>query len=363
MKYLFFVLLILSLSLNIMAQSNLPAEDNLSKSDEFFLLQNNQKVAVIYIATGNYIVFWDNFYQSAEKNFLPGVKKHYFLVSNYSFEKLPDNVTHIYYPHKEWPSITVEKFNIIYSLKDKLTDYAYTYSFNANTWFIQPITDDIIPNETQKIIAGLHPSFYKTNHKYPYCSDKESPAYLEQNEKSQYYQASILGGITNDFLKMAQTIKEWTNSDLKRNYIPVWHDESYFNKYVADIVPLELTPNYLWGSFPSEKAFNLFANNVKIVMLKKNKSQDSGMNYYRNIKLIDENPKSLLNFFYISYRNGDADFVSFDNNLFYTITNKKSATFVKKEDLYQVNYSDGKELCFREIKGSSFLYEIDCPSK
>ncbi len=200
MKYFFSVFLILCLCLKVMAQDNTFSDDVPSKADRFLFLQNNQKVAVIYIATGNYIIFWDNFYKSAEKNFLPGVEKNYFLVSNHSFEELPDNVTYIYYPHKEWPNITVEKFSIIDSLKDKLTDYAYTYSFNANTWFIQPVKGDILPDERQKIIAALHPSFYKTNYQYPYCSDKNSPAYLEQTEKSQYYQAAILGGITGDFL-------------------------------------------------------------------------------------------------------------------------------------------------------------------
>ena len=41
-------------------------------------------------------------------------------------------MTHIFYPYKNWSSIVVEKFHIIYSLKEKLADFAYTYSFNAN---------------------------------------------------------------------------------------------------------------------------------------------------------------------------------------------------------------------------------------
>lgn len=337
------------------------ADEVSSQVDRFLLLKKTQKVALIYIATGNYIVFWDNFYKSAEKNFLPGVNKHYFLISNHSLDELPDNVTHIYYPHKKWPSIALEKFSIICSLKDRLTDYAYTYSFNANTWFVQPIKGDIIPNATQKIIAALHPSFYKTDYTYPYCSDKESPAYLEQTENSRYYQSGLIGGVTKDFLKMAQIISQWTDSDLKRNYIPIWHDESYFNKYIADKNPLVLTPNYLWGSFPSELAVSSFSNDVKIVVLDKEKLKNVGMDYFRNTKFVENNPKYLSDFFYVSYKNGDSDFISFDNNSFYVPLQQKSGKFKKEGDLYEFNYSSDQKSCFKTIKKSAFFYEVECP--
>lgn len=106
-------------------------------------------------------MFWDDFYKSAEENFLPDVEKHYFLITNHTMDKLPDNVTHIFYPHKNWSSIVVEKFHIIYSLKEKLADFAYTYSFNANVLFVRPVEQDIIPNASQRLVAALHPSFYK----------------------------------------------------------------------------------------------------------------------------------------------------------------------------------------------------------
>ncbi len=126
-------------------------------------------------------------------------------------------------------------------------------------------------------------------------------------------------------------------------------------------MPLGLTPNYLWGSFPSKTAFNLFANNVKIVMLEKNKSQKIGMDYYRNIKLVNDKPQMLSNFFYLSYQNGDADFVSFNGNLFY-ILNEYPGHFVKKEDTYYFNYSGKEVKCFKMIKGTSFFYEAACQS-
>lgn len=160
-------------------------------------------------------------------------------------------MTHIFYPHKNWSSIVVEKFHIIYSLKEKLADFAYTYSFNANALFVRPVEQDIIPNASQRLVAALHPSFYKRAGSLPYDKNKESPAYLKQHSNSKYYQSGLMGGETKAFMEMAEVIKTWTDDDLKRNYIPVWHDESYYNKYMSDKSALVLTPNYIWGSYPS----------------------------------------------------------------------------------------------------------------
>ena len=40
------------------------------------------KAAILYIATGKYTVFWKEFYESFEKNFLPQTKKTYFLFTD-----------------------------------------------------------------------------------------------------------------------------------------------------------------------------------------------------------------------------------------------------------------------------------------
>ena len=39
-------------------------------------------VAILYIATGRYTVFWDYFYKSAEKYLLPNCDKHYVLFTD-----------------------------------------------------------------------------------------------------------------------------------------------------------------------------------------------------------------------------------------------------------------------------------------
>lgn len=40
------------------------------------------KVAVLYICTGKYDVFWKDFYISYEKYFLPDCEKHYYVFTD-----------------------------------------------------------------------------------------------------------------------------------------------------------------------------------------------------------------------------------------------------------------------------------------
>lgn len=57
---------------------------------------NPKNVAVLYIATGKYIVFWENFYKQTEKYFLPRHKKTYFLFTDHDDLKVPENVVKIH---------------------------------------------------------------------------------------------------------------------------------------------------------------------------------------------------------------------------------------------------------------------------
>jgi len=40
------------------------------------------KIAVMYICTGKYECFWDEFYRTSEQYFYPDIDKHYFVLRN-----------------------------------------------------------------------------------------------------------------------------------------------------------------------------------------------------------------------------------------------------------------------------------------
>ncbi|MFR6034556.1 MAG: hypothetical protein ACLUKN_16135 [Bacilli bacterium] len=48
------------------------------------------KTAVLYIATGRYLTFWKDFFESSERYFLRGIHKSYFVFTDSS----PSDVAH-----------------------------------------------------------------------------------------------------------------------------------------------------------------------------------------------------------------------------------------------------------------------------
>lgn len=86
------------------AGGNLSAKSD--KKDEL------PKIAILYIATGRYIVFWDEFYKKMEQNFLPDYPKTYFIWTDATDKKFPSNVKRIYQKQLEWPLITLKRFEM-----------------------------------------------------------------------------------------------------------------------------------------------------------------------------------------------------------------------------------------------------------
>lgn len=67
---------------------------------------NKPSVAILYIATGRYTVFWKYFYRSAEKHLLPNSNKHYVLFT--------DNLA-LTSKQTDYPNVTVIKQEALYS--------------------------------------------------------------------------------------------------------------------------------------------------------------------------------------------------------------------------------------------------------
>ena len=97
-----------------------------------------KKIAILYIATGKYIEFWDRFYNECEQYFLRNHEKTYFIWTD------ADEFTHqnnlrvhtIYQEQLHWPFPTLLRFKFFRTQKELLKDYDYIYFFNANISFL-----------------------------------------------------------------------------------------------------------------------------------------------------------------------------------------------------------------------------------
>jgi hypothetical protein len=66
-----------------------------------------KSIAVLYVCTGDYVMFWEDFFKSAEKNFAPESRKEYFVFTdskNIYGENKFENIKRIYQPNLGWPN-------------------------------------------------------------------------------------------------------------------------------------------------------------------------------------------------------------------------------------------------------------------
>lgn len=240
------------------------------------------KIAVLYIATGRYIIFWDGFYQSAEKNFLPNYKKHYFIFTDAETQKFGKNVTRIYRKQHAWPYDTLDRFDLFASIENQLKKYDYIYFLNANAEVVSMVGDEILPTIEQGITVAWHPGYYleKDVDTYPYDRNSKSAAYIPYGKGKYYVQGGFNGGRTKDYLRLIHTLKEKTTLDKRNGIMARWHDESHLNKYILDKNPLVMPPNYIWARF-SYEVEKIFKNNIKIVMRYKQSPEWGGTAWLR----------------------------------------------------------------------------------
>ena len=213
-----------------------------------------KKIGVLYICTGAYQVFWKDFYESFEKYFLKNSEVHYFIFSdadeiygNGSNKRIHFNKIEA----KPWPLVTLLRFHTFLSIKTELEDFDFLVFFNANMKCCMNISeDDFLPNiqQNEMLVVTQHPGYINSKKCYfPYERNKKSTAFIPYNKGRVYVIGAVNGGKTECFLAMCESLKTNIEIDLKKNYIPVWHDESQLNWYLQERCDYKLlSPSYCY---------------------------------------------------------------------------------------------------------------------
>lgn len=217
------------------------------------------KIAVLYICTGKYNQFFEGFYESAKKFFLVDAEKTFFVWTD--DDSIGTGKSDVEIIHKEcagFPMDSLLRFETFLTAKEEILKRDYVYFFNANTLFLQPIGDEILPNETG-LVAGV----WEKNEKRwdclkPYERRKSSTAYIPPFDGPYHYVGGFLnGGTAPAFVKMAETLAENTRVDLEKDIIAVVHDEShlnaYFHKHKGFCLPYTLCRPEEWGITDANK--------------------------------------------------------------------------------------------------------------
>jgi len=112
----------------------------------------------------------------------------------------------------------------------------------------------------QGLTAAQHPMYALRKEWWPpYEPNQNSEAFIPRPGKviadaqgkprfmPLYYAGGFQGGKTEEWLTAMKEMRTMTDKDLNKNYIPIWNDESIWNKYLFKHEPaVVLTPSYIY---------------------------------------------------------------------------------------------------------------------
>jgi len=212
-----------------------------------------KNIGILYICTGPYVLFWEDFYNSFEKYFLPTMEKKYYVFTDAHEIYMEDNAN-VFRCHIEaqpWPLITLLRFSTFLSIEDEIRKCDYLMFSNANIVCNMPISEkEILPNyeDGEELFVTTHPGYYKKNKlEYPYDRNPKSLAYIPWNCGNNYVIGAFFGGTSEAFIRLSKTLKKNIEEDLKTNIIAKWHDESHLNRYIVNRSNIKfLSPEYCY---------------------------------------------------------------------------------------------------------------------
>lgn len=196
------------------------------------------RIGILYICTGPYYLFWEDFYNTFEKNFLPNIQKNYFVFTDAEKIYCENNKNIQVYRiiNQPWPLITLLRFNTFLTIEEELKKYDYLMFSNANIVCNKVISEkEFLPRESkcEDIFVTSHPGYYKKSPiNFPYERNPKSLAYIPWNCGKDYVIGAMFGGTSRAFIQMSKTLKYNIEEDLKKNIIAKWHDESHLNRYI-----------------------------------------------------------------------------------------------------------------------------------
>ena len=106
-------------------------------------------LAILYICTGPYAVFWHDFYPNFKANFLPDCDRTFYVftdAAHIDYEDAPD-VRRIYQKALPWPQSTMLRFDAFLGQADALQGYDYLFFANANLHCTRVIRADELLSE------------------------------------------------------------------------------------------------------------------------------------------------------------------------------------------------------------------------
>lgn len=261
-----------------------------SENYDVLFYRPKNKIGILYICTGKYIQFLENFITTANEYLLPSSNKQYFIFTDSEFEgDWDDSICIIHQPKLGYDKDidtsydSLMRYHIFLKHKHLFENLDYLVFFNANTIFVDYIFEhDFLPNDQNDGLVSVHHSghYIMKDNWNGYDETSSSVSYISPNERTKKYcQGALIGGKTTEFLNMCLHISNQIDYDLSKNIHPKWWDEPYMNRYLFNKNPLILNPGY---SFPDNVDARNLMSHIKIYALQLDKNNFGGHNFLKS---------------------------------------------------------------------------------
>ena len=169
-------------------------------------------LAILYICTGPYAVFWHDFYPNFKANFLPDCDRTFYVftdAAHIDYEDAPD-VRRIYQKALPWPQSTMLRFDAFLGQADALQGYDYLFFANANLHCTRVIrADELLPDPAagQSLTAVCHLPYYGKNPIFhPYDRSGKSRASIPYSCGQYYVAGGLNGGTAAAYLALCREL-------------------------------------------------------------------------------------------------------------------------------------------------------------
>lgn len=203
---------------------------------------NKINIAVLVVATGNYLSYATKMIESFQKHFLPGYKKTFVVFTDkeiVEIRQLNVNCIDVQVTHLPWPLGTMIRYHYYLNFL-KTTTIPFDYIFHTDADVLA--VSDIIPEEVfHPMVAVRHCGFLQS--KGTYETNPKSSCYVSPAANAKYYfGGSFTGGTKAKFIDFATKVTTMLNQDLQNRIIPIWHEESAINKVLNEQLPDKILP-------------------------------------------------------------------------------------------------------------------------
>ena len=202
---------------------------------------SKKRIGIITIATGRY---YDEFIPTLKKSIDTYLSHPSLQITFYCFtdsNQQEKGVEHFPIKHLAWPFSTLMRFHSIAEEMPALEKNDFLLYMDADMKLVSPMPVNIFDHS---LIAVRHPGFVEGS--APFELDRSDSAYIPPPLRKDYFQGCFWGGSAGEFKALISKLAKQVNQDLSRASIPIWHDESYLNHYLASRDCFTLSPRFAW---------------------------------------------------------------------------------------------------------------------